>query len=591
MAALPAIEQPSCKKSLGVNALREGLPELHEVMDGLMQRHAAEMHRTIEKWMSGTKQEVVSYSPWSSYGDSPNGNNHDHAHDPTIHPQLQPIFFRQNGFEVKDVDELVGNPHSPTLPGSVDHIPEPDAPEPKLQLGFAEHKGKPIRVSEEVEPEDPERPERKRRKQPRIPAQIFLDVDTIKNQLRENMAKHVYNTEDCYWETGHCRNIATNIWFENVTLIVITINAGWMGYDADSNHAPSLVQAEIQFIVVENLFCIFFFAELLVRFGAFKDKLKCLSDFWFMFDSGLVLLMVMETWILPIALAGASTKIFQNLRWLRLIRLTRLARIVRILRAVPELVIMIKAILVSLKTVSYIFALLIVVGYFFGVAFVILTEGSDERFSCVLTSMNTLLLAGALPDQADLVNAVYDSHSSPSNIVYYVLMTVYLMISALMMMNMLVGMLVEVISGVSMLEREEMMLVRVKSNLQEMLTELELIENEDDEITKDAFQSLLVAPKATTILQEVGVDVVGLVDFADYIFTDEKPALSFEHFMDVVLQLRGSNAASVKDIIDLRKLILSSERKLLSTKEEDIPISRSAVKRRPAKQSTLQLLR
>jgi len=64
---------------------------------------------------------------------------------------------------------------------------------------------------------------------------------------------------------------------------------------------------------------------------------------------------------------------------------------------------------------------------------------------------------------------------------------------------------------------------------------------------------------AVRCLQDVGVDVVGLVDFADFIFeadgVAEEAELEFHEFMNVVLQLRGSNTATVKDIVDLRKFV------------------------------------
>merc|ERR1712151_788579 len=53
-------------------------------------------------------------------------------------------------------------------------------------------------------------------------------------------------------------------------------------------------------------------------------------------------------------------------------------------------------------------------------------------------------------------------------------------------------------------------------------------------------------------------DVVGLVDLADTIFGGEglesEIKLTFEEFCEYVLQLHGSNTATVKDIVDLRKL-------------------------------------
>merc|ERR1719160_1930100 len=84
----------------------------------------------------------------------------------------------------------------------------------------------------------------------------------------------------------------------------------------------------------------------------------------------------------------------------------------------------------------------------------------------------------------------------------------------------------------------------------------------NDKITKKEFVHIMENVDAVKVLQEVGVDVVGLVDFADYIFLDvdgdgdeEEKELSFSKFMEVVLQLRGTNVATVKDIVDMRKLV------------------------------------
>ena len=59
----------------------------------------------------------------------------------------------------------------------------------------------------------------------------------------------------------------------------------------DSNDAATLVDAQPVFIVVENLFCVYFSVELAIRFAAFRYKRNCMKDSWFVFDSVLVALM------------------------------------------------------------------------------------------------------------------------------------------------------------------------------------------------------------------------------------------------------------------------------------------------------------
>ena len=39
---------------------------------------------------------------------------------------------------------------------------------------------------------------------------------------------------------------------------------------------------------------------------SFDNKVNCLRDFWFKFDSLLVTFMVLETWIMPAFTSGAS---------------------------------------------------------------------------------------------------------------------------------------------------------------------------------------------------------------------------------------------------------------------------------------------
>merc|ERR1719237_898587 len=76
--------------------------------------------------------------------------------------------------------------------------------------------------------------------------------------------------------------------------------------------------------------------------------------------------------------------------------------------------------------------------------------------------------------------------------------------------------------------------------------------------------------RAMEILADVGIDVVGLVDFVDYIFEADnvdflghstvheakEKTLTFGEFMKVILDMRGSNTATVRDIVDLRRFII-----------------------------------
>merc|ERR1712217_257338 len=65
---------------------------------------------------------------------------------------------------------------------------------------------------------------------------------------------------------------------------------------------------------------------------------------------------------------------------------------------------------------------------------------------------------------------------------------------------------------------------------------------------------LMEQPKFSGVLQDVGVDVVGLVDILDFLFSEAK-TMTLPMFMEIMLQLRADNRATVKDIVIFRKYI------------------------------------
>merc|ERR1719182_628212 len=118
---------------------------------------------------------------------------------------------------------------------------------------------------------------------------------------------------------------------------------------------------------MENAFCTYFSAEVCIRFMAFEQKWRALHDMWFKFDSALVSLMILETWIMPVVKSyqtdeGENSQLSQ-LSILRLLRLLRLTRMVRLMRAVPEILVLIKGMLAATRTVASTLALLILFLY------------------------------------------------------------------------------------------------------------------------------------------------------------------------------------------------------------------------------------
>lgn len=383
----------------------------------------------------------------------------------------------------------------------------------------------------------------------------FTDSEAIKKDVRATLLRpDPYTVFDFYKKDGPWQYVAKHNLFENTTLGVIAANAIWMAVDTDWNKATSPSSADAIFQVVDQFFCVYFTGELLIRFMAFARKRDGLKDAWFMFDSALVALMVMETWVLAIIAEVSGDKgesPLGNTSILRLFRLLRLSRLLRMMRSLPELMILIKGMITAMKSVVYVMCLLAIILYVFGIAFTQLAIDKEvirERyFQNVALSMYSLLIYGTFLD--DLSQFCDDIRAE--SIPILVLLFLFICLSALTVMNMLIGVLCEVVSAVAETEKEMILTATVSEKMLGIVNDLDT--NANGMISFVEFRRILEIPQALRALEEVGVDPAGVVDFAELMFFEDsdpnKPVeLPFDTFMEMILDLRCSNTATVKDI-------------------------------------------
>merc|ERR1719272_2035150 len=82
-------------------------------------------------------------------------------------------------------------------------------------------------------------------------------------------------------------------------------------------------------------------------------------------------------------------------------------------------------------------------------------------------------------------------------------------------------------------------------------------DNGDMRLSREELNQLLEIPEASRAIQDVGVDPIGLVDYTDFIFEDSlDESISFQALVQLILELRGSNTSTVKDVVDVRKCIM-----------------------------------
>lgn len=380
----------------------------------------------------------------------------------------------------------------------------------------------------------------------------FADVEAMKASVKSKLEKpQPYSVHNYYKTTGVWQKLARAALFENCTLIVIVANALFMYADTDFNPADTLTQSAPVFQVCEHFFCTYFTAEWVIRLMAL-EKLNGLIDAWFVFDGLLVAMMVMETWVLVIwAYSSGATgenPLGKETSVLRLIRLLRLSRLVRMFRSMPELMVLIRGMVAAMKSVLYVMGLLVLLTYVFAIA---LTQLSDNTYSgthyfpTVPMAMLSLTTYATLQD--NLTQFCDDIRSDSAFNLFLVL--IFLALGFLTVLNMLVGVLCEVVDEVAQKEKAERQTQMIKEKFQDIV--LKIDKDSNGKISYKEFVKIMDEPSALKSLQEVGVDPLVVVDFAEQIFMDKEgnqSELAFDRFMELLLELRDSNTATLKDI-------------------------------------------
>eukprot|EP00931_Biecheleriopsis_adriatica_P095112 TRINITY_DN6873_c0_g2_i1.p1 TRINITY_DN6873_c0_g2~~TRINITY_DN6873_c0_g2_i1.p1 ORF type:complete len:597 (-),score=97.78 TRINITY_DN6873_c0_g2_i1:15-1775(-) len=395
---------------------------------------------------------------------------------------------------------------------------------------------------------------------------VFADAEALKQSLRNKMFDdHTSAAQDPLHSEGLSQAIVRSQIFQTATFVMLASNAIWTGVDMELNPSSSMFQAEAAFLITEMIFFIFFTFEWAVRLGAFQVKTHIFRDYSFLFDSVLVFIMWVEMLVLSIFASSSevssSTAAFS---FLRLFRLTRMARMARLLRTIPELMMIVRAIAVALRSVAFALVLLVGLVYIFGMIFTQVMDGKNaepgtvayDHFRSLPHTMNTLLLLGALPDQGEMVTNV-----AHVNWGLYPLMLLYVFMASLTIMNMLIGILCDVVTVVAQVEKEEMLIKQLEITLSDLLCNVDADSNKH--ISRQEFVMLLTDQSWIKALSKLNVDLFGLIDLTDFIF-DKHDNVKFSEFMEMILQLRGTNTATVKDIVDLRKLMKENHERIES---------------------------
>lgn len=360
-------------------------------------------------------------------------------------------------------------------------------------------------------------------------------------------------TSSLYDENSCAARIARSTTFFVCSMLAVLLNAIWVGFEVELNKAKKIDGSssdEPVFWVVENIFCCVFVLELVIRFAAFKTCKSCCQDSWFRFDFVIAMFVCAETWL------WEPLKV-NNWVVFRLMRLARLSRVIRLLQVIPEAVTLLKGIASATRSVMVALVMLLLLTYTFAIFFTKQARLHDELgglFGSVGRSWLTLWYHGVILDDVSDVLYALEKDSAMLTVFF----VVFILFSNWTVLNMLIGILCDVVSTVKKSEDERSESEEIENALMAIL---ECYDGDGDHtISKEEFELLMLNPEVDDILAKFGTDKEGLKILTDITFTDEsnrsKPGfLSFHEVIQGVLRMRGEHQVQVTDITELSKYL------------------------------------
>jgi len=309
------------------------------------------------------------------------------------------------------------------------------------------------------------------------------------------------------------------------------MNAAWIGFDTDQRD-PNGGATPLFFTVVEYTFCVLFSLELCVRFMSYKRRLMFFKDpiqwYWNIFDTFLVSMVVIENTVIPLLLNDS-----EGLRSLSTMRLLRLLRISRVLRMVPELAMMVKSMLAAIRSVSMTFLLATGIMYVFSIVLTQWAQGHkqksecedftcvDEAFGTIAKSLLSLTQILVFDDTFPMIRAILDESA-----IYGCLLLFFIGVASFTVLNMLIGVICEIVSTTTAMESEKGRRIQV----------VDLFEQIDVDgsgtLTRAEFQNF----NAAELLEKLGIDDIVLKHAFDIMDVDGHPMLMAE-FIEMIFKL------------------------------------------------------
>ncbi len=218
------------------------------------------------------------------------------------------------------------------------------------------------------------------------------------------------------------KDVDSSKWFQGIVIAVIILSALLVG--AKTHNLPS--EAIAVLAILDIAVTVFFVVELTIRFLAYPKKREFFKSGWNIFDTIIVIGSLIPT--------GGSGVLIA--------RLLRVFRVLRLVSMVPELRLLINALIAAIPRMSYIALLMFVIFYIYAaVGSIVFSEINGELWGDVSIAMLTLFRVATFEDWTDVMYetmAVY-----PISWIFYL---TFIFLTAFIFLNMMVGTILEVMS-------------------------------------------------------------------------------------------------------------------------------------------------
>ena len=358
----------------------------------------------------------------------------------------------------------------------------------------------------------------------------FIIADSI--QCKENLWDHAFEKER---RKDNIYVAVLDSWsFKFASFVVVLTSSLWIGVTLDW---PEQSYGHL----VENFFCVFFLGEALLLVLSNKTR-----DASVIFDCSLAALSVVDTWVMPALLNTLSLK---SLAVLRIVRLFRVLRLGRVINRIPEIMVVLRGLMLSARGV---FAVMLLEAFVLYSAAITLRVLSDETplgakyFQSVHSAMMTLLLR-CVVSGSRCFNLLEEAQTQP---VSMLALFVFVLVGNITIMGILTGLMVQTIRSTSILEREKAVIIEIDRAVDTSW------HSHGTDVPQDLdFVELLLRDESLlTCLHALDVDPGALFYELSLLF-EVQFAVTKTDLKKLVLNSRGSEPALARHHVETRRFV------------------------------------